>query len=342
MAKAKKLPSGNYRVQIFIGIEQGKRKYKSFTAETAKEAEYKALEYQRNSKYKRNPLNNTLAEAIDKYINSKDGVLSPSTISTYKKIKRNNLHNLMDVNLGNLTQSIIQHEINSESKKHSPKTVRNVHGLLSTVLKEYHPDFKLNTTLPKSVKHLSDIPENEDIQKIITIVKNTDIEIPVLLALWLGLRMSEVRGLRWNNVRENYVIINEAIVDADNIAVSKSTKSYSGTRKLPLPNYLKDILVKKEKIGEYVVNLSGQAIYKRFSRLLKKNEMRHFRFHDLRHANASVMLMLNIPDKYAMERGGWATNNTLKNVYQHTLNTEREVVTTKINTFFESLIKQED
>ena len=46
-------------------------------------------------------------------------------------------------------------------------------------------------------------------------------------------------------------------------------------------------------------------------------------FHDLRHLNASVMLMLGIPDKYAMERGGWATNTTLKNVYQHTFDEKR-------------------
>ena len=36
--------------------------------------------------------------------------------------------------------------------------------------------------------------------------------------------------------------------------------------------------------------------------------------------NASVMLRLNVPDKYAMERMGHSTNNMLKNVYQHTMN----------------------
>jgi hypothetical protein len=30
------------------------------------------------------------------------------------------------------------------------------------------------------------------------------------------------------------------------------------------------------------------------------------------------MLYLGVPDKYAMERGGWATDNTLKKVYQST------------------------
>lgn len=41
-------------------------------------------------------------------------------------------------------------------------------------------------------------------------------------------------------------------------------------------------------------------------------------FHDLRHLSASVMLMLGVPEKYAMERGGWKTPHVMKAVYQHT------------------------
>ena len=37
------------------------------------------------------------------------------------------------------------------------------------------------------------------------------------------------------------------------------------------------------------------------------------------------MLFLGIPDKYAMERGGWATDNILKSVYQQTYSSEREL-----------------
>ena len=50
------------------------------------------------------------------------------------------------------------------------------------------------------------------------------------------------------------------------------------------------------------------------------------RFHDLRHISASTMLMLGIPDKYAAERGGWATTHIMNNVYQHTFSSERESV----------------
>ena len=48
--------------------------------------------------------------------------------------------------------------------------------------------------------------------------------------------------------------------------------------------------------------------------------------------------MLGIPDKYAMERGGWSTPNTLKAVYQHTFSEKRRTVDQKIDEFFNNLL----
>lgn len=49
------------------------------------------------------------------------------------------------------------------------------------------------------------------------------------------------------------------------------------------------------------------------------------------------MLALNVPDKYAMERLGQATQNMLKTVYQHTMQDKREEVTSAMNTFFDAV-----
>jgi integrase len=61
-------------------------------------------------------------------------------------------------------------------------------------------------------------------------------------------------------------------------------------------------------------------------------------FHDLRHLNASVMLMLGVPDKYAMERGGWSTDHILKSVYQQTFSSERERVDDTIDSYFTGIV----
>lgn len=54
--------------------------------------------------------------------------------------------------------------------------------------------------------------------------------------------------------------------------------------------------------------------------------------------NASIMLLLGIPDKYAMERGGWSSNGVLKSVYQHTFSEERKLVDERIDGFFDALL----
>lgn len=64
-------------------------------------------------------------------------------------------------------------------------------------------------------------------------------------------------------------------------------------------------------------------------------------FHDLRHVNASVMVQLGVPDKYAMERGGWSTTSTLKSVYQHTFTTEREIIDKRIDDYFNDIMQHE-
>lgn len=42
-----------------------------------------------------------------------------------------------------------------------------------------------------------------------------------------------------------------------------------------------------------------------------------------------------------MERGGWASNNIMKNVYQHTLSEERKTVDSRTNKYFEKLLSNE-
>lgn len=58
----------------------------------------------------------------------------------------------------------------------------------------------------------------------------------------------------------------------------------------------------------------------------------------MRHTNASVMLSLGIVDKIAMKRGGWATDNTMKSVYQHVFSSDRDTADDMINAYFDSIV----
>ncbi len=73
-------------------------------------------------------------------------------------------------------------------------------------------------------------------------------------------------------------------------------------------------------------------------RAVKAAGLEHFRFHDLRHFNASLMLSEGIPDKYAVERMGHSTTAILKSVYQHTEDTKRMEVNAMMNGCIDSLL----
>ena len=119
MTKAKQLPSGAWRVQVFN--KGGNPRYISFTADTEDEATYLALEWKRGRERKAQ-VGLTVGEAIDQYIDLKDGVLSPTTIANYRGIRRNNLKNLMDIPVKKLTPFMVQQAINEEAKLISPRT----------------------------------------------------------------------------------------------------------------------------------------------------------------------------------------------------------------------------
>lgn len=338
MAKAKKLPSGNWRVRVYAGKDEaGKNRYKSFTATSKKEAEAAAALWSVEKKH-REENGMTVGEAIDAYIRSKENVLSPTTIRGYQANRKNHLQGIMHISLRDLTNRDIQTEVNKESQRLSPKTLRNAHGLLSAALAVYLPDFVLRTTLPAKQHKIKDLP---NVSEVMQAVRGEEIELPVMLALWLSLRMSEVRGLRYSDISGDILTVRSTIVTIDGEHIERQqTKTYLSTRQLRVPPYILH-LIEQSHAGAtdvHIVTLTGSAIYERFKKLLRRKGVKPMTFHDLRHLNASVMHELGVPDKYAMERGGWSSNHTLQNVYQHTFSKKRQEVDEQIDAYFSSLL----
>lgn len=80
---------------------------------------------------------------------------------------------------------------------------------------------------------------------------------------------------------------------------------------------------KETATGDRVVPLSSESMDQRLKTILKRHNLPDIRFHDHRHTAASVMALLNMPNKYAQARGGWATPNTMQTVYQHLMTSQR-------------------
>lgn len=288
-------------------------------------------------KKQRNSEHITLKQALDKYISNNIGVLSPSTIYSYQKKSRNCLQELMTLKLSQITQQKVQKAVSNMALTASPKYVADAYSLVHTVLALNDIYFKIH--LPQKEKYDYAIPTTDDLKAIIHGVQNTPIELPVMLAVWCGLRMSEIRGLKPEDIHGNIMYVRRAIVDVDGKAVEKQTKTTSSTRKIVISEYITELIEKNKTGSPYLVTLSGQAIYKRFKRLCAElNLSQSYRFHDLRHAQASVGLALGVPNKYMQERMGHATDNMLKNVYQHTMPEKADEFTEKIDDYFKRLL----
>lgn len=369
MPTARKLPSGSWRCQVFShyepmyhadgspvldssGKQKQKRIYESFTssnptASGKKEAELMAAKFalEKEDKRRQRTEDFTLYQAIDKYISTSDSILSPTTIEGYRKIQRNRFRGIMGMRLKDITNDTLKTAVNIESKQKtksgkqiSPKTIKNAFGLITAVLNEYAPGMKINVPLPQPEEKIIELV---DAQTIFDLVKGSDIELPVLLSMWLSFSMSEIRGLtKSKSIRGDYIIVKDVVVDVDNAPLRKEKpKTTSRVRMHHIPAYIKSLIDQVET--DQLVTLPRHSLYYRFTRLLQNAGLPHMTFHQLRHLNASVMALLNIPDKYAQERGGWKTDRVMKKVYTHTFSAEREAVDSVINNYFENIMQHE-
>ena len=204
------------------------------------------------------------------------------------------------------------------------------------MLSVYAPDIRLRTTLPKLQKKYKELPE---VEQIMSAIINTEIELPCLLALWCSLRMSEIRGAKKSDIKDGVLTVRDTVITVRGEHIKKhATKTVESTRQILLPERIQDLIAALPEEQNNLTLLSGHAIYKRFSRILERAGLPHISFHDLRHINASVMLALGIPDKYAMERGGWSSDHIMKSVYQHTFSAGRQEADKKIDSYFSSVL----
>ena len=335
MATAKKLPSGNYRVRAYVGNGV----YKSFTAATKAKAERAASEYIDNHVGAKGTM--TLERAIQIYITSREAALSPSTIRGYVTIQRELLKNhkeLCNTSIDLITSLDIQRVITDLiERKRTPKTVRNYHGLISSAMSLQGvrmPDIRL----PEKIQSDIYIPSESLVKRLVGLVKGTELELPVLLAISIPARRGEICGLRAEDLDGNVIHIHRSIAEDKNYEwVEKSPKTYESDRFVALPDDIAEMFRKKG----CATTLTPDEVSAKFRWLLKKNGLPHFRFHDLRHFGCSYMHSIGIPDAYIQKRGGWSTDSVMKKIYRHTLaDAERESnekIQANMGTLFENI-----
>ena len=343
MATAKRLPSGNYRVRVYIGKDaDGKPQYKSITCPSKKEAERQAALYDAERE-KSEEKGITVGEAIAQYIKNRSNVLSPASTRKYESMRRNNFATIQNRYVSEMKQPDYQAFVNEFALDHEPKTVSSVCGLLTSALKAIGNGAAIALKRPQIRKSSINIPTDAQIRQLIASAGSPEMQCAFILAATLGPRRSEISAITWKDIDGNILHIRSALVqDKDGNWVKKSTKTAAGIRDLDLPKFLLEriLALKKEnsRPNDYIIPVTPNAITKSFNRAKKRAGI-SCRFHDLRHYNASVMLALGVPDKYAMQRMGHATPNMLKNVYQHLISEKEQEVAQSVNAYMEKIAK---
>mgnify|MGYP005916495439 CR=1 FL=1 len=82
--------------------------------------------------------------------------------------------------------------------------------------------------------------------------------------------------------------------------------------------------------------IAEDVLSKKFSRFLKKHNLKHIRFHDLRHSHVTLLINAKVPIKVISERVGHSNVNTTLNIYSHTLKEMDQEASEKIS---ESIFK---
>lgn len=349
MATPKKQKNGKWHTQVYIGRDKnGKRIIKSITANTKAECIYLASKVKVEGEIQAS-LSPTVREIVEQYVDSIEQVASPTTIRGYHMTLRHGFKSLMEMHVDDVTEIVMQNAISEESqrvtqygKPMSPKSVRNEYGLIEVALRKVCGK-TFTVKLPQEVVKIKEYPLPSEIMEAI---KGTDVELPCLLAMWLSLSMSEIRGLDCSSIRDGVLHVEQVRVDGENGSVLKATgKVGSRIRNHKLPTYLLNLInsttayIKYAETGENqpLIPMSRNEIYKHWKKIctLKGWQMT---FHDLRSVSASVMLMLGIPDKYALQRGGWSSDHIYKRVYQQTFDSERQAVDRRIDEYFEQFL----
>ncbi len=186
----------------------------------------------------------------------------------------------------------------------------------------------------------------DELSKIFKLTKDTNLEVPVLMGGFYGLRRSECVGLRWSaiDLTNNVFYINHTVTTPRvngklKIVAKDRAKTKSSLRALPLDMAVKErLLVIKERQEMYrkkfkrsynkewldyvmVDELGGlimpNYVTSAFKRLLTKNDLRPIRFHDLRHTSASLLLNNGVQLKDIQMWLGHSDFATTANIYAH-------------------------
>ena len=313
--KPRKLPSGAWFVRVQVDGD-----IYSITKPTEKACLAEALAIKNGAKKSKHSAKRLpLTTAIDRYIERRQNILSPSTIAGYRRIQNQRFKNAMSADIFKTTPDQWQRTVNLEAKLVKPKTLKNAWSFVAGVIEEFTGE-RIKVTLPQKIENSKGYLNHAEIPLFLDALKDDVAYIPALLAL-SSLRQSEILGLRWSAVdlKKGVIHIREtAVRDEDGkLARKQTTKNSSSRRTVPMIEPLREALENEEHCGDYVVNINENTIRRHYKAAADRAGVPYVGAHGLRHSFASLACHLGMKEETAMEIGGWSDFYTMKKIYTH-------------------------
>ena len=341
----------NYNVYIEYIDENGKSKQKSIGKyKTKKEADKHLIDLKSSINNNRFIISKdiTLVERCYKYVEDNKDEWSPYTTLNRNSWIKNQIQDFFkDTLLRDLTIYQCQQFYNYLLRNYSSESVKTRYGFFNAVLNECYrlKEIQENPcdfikTSKKENKNNINVYTREEVIDLIEKLNGHFIEIPILLMLLLGLRKGEAVGLQWQDIdfENNIININKTLVYVNREILLKEPKTEDSKRSIHAPIELMEQL-KKEKLRQNKLKLEGvleneynlvclsphmrpyvhTRLNHRFTKFCKKYKVREIRIHDLRHTNASLLLLGNTNMKVVSERLGHSDIKITMNKYSHVL-----------------------
>lgn len=234
-----------------------------------------------------------------------------------------------------------------KGKELSPTTVLHHHRMLRRALQTAIKWQLLARNIcdavepPRAKRYKASVYDETAVARLLEVSEGTRLYMPILLTLATGLRRGEVLALHWDDYSPELksLTVDEALLNVSGGPEFGDTKTNESRRRVTLPETIIQAL-KAHRERQDAEKKDAEEFWQEnnliccledgtrwhpgtfsdnFSRLLKKHELPHIRFHDLRHTHASLLLCQGVHPKVVSERLGHSRIGITMDLYSHVL-----------------------
>ncbi len=311
------------------------------------------------------PSSMTLSAWLDEWLDIHTPNLTDGTKSRYKSAIEHHIKpELGQARLKELRLKDIQIFVNDLSKELSPKTVRNYYGVLHKALKKaVEVDYIRSNPaegveLPKNAKpEIKPLPEN-NVAEFLGAIEEDFYKNALIVALFTGLRQTEVVGLTWDNIdfEHGLITVNKKLArDSESKQYEFTPTKNKKARQVPMIPTVAAALQEEmsrqkewESLGAHRnddnlvftnvdgCHISADTMYKHFKKAVKAIGLPELRFHDLRHSYAVLCLRSDVDLKTISESMGHYSAAYTMDRYQHVTEAMQEDAREKLEKFVSS------